>query len=58
MKYKKYFYLGVFNTIEEAFQAYKEAKEEYIKEVAYKYKEIITKQVYQAMINYKVERDD
>jgi len=51
-------YLGVFHTPKEAFEAYKTAKEEYIKEVAEKWKGQIDKRVYQAMINYKVEIED
>lgn len=50
--------LGIFNTPEEAFYAYKEAKECYIKEVADKYKGQITEKVYQAMYNYQVEITD
>ena len=50
--------LGTFNTPEEAFEAYKIAKEAYIKEVADKWRGQITDKVYQALINYKVEIDD
>ena len=51
-------YLGVFDTPEEAFQAYKTAKESYIKEVANKWKDKIDNEVYQALLNYEVEIDD
>lgn len=51
-------HLGYFNTLEEAFYAYKTAKEGHIKEVADKWKGKITDQVYQAMYNYKVEIND
>ena len=51
-------HLGTFDTPEEAFQAYKTAKEEYIKEVANKWKDLISDQVYQAMYNYQVEITD
>lgn len=51
-------YLGSFKTEIEAFQVYKTAKEDYIKEVADKWKSQITEKVYQAMYNYKVEIDD
>ena len=51
-------HIGIFNTPEEAFQAYKEAKESYIKEVADKWKELIDPRVYEAMYNYKVEITD
>lgn len=54
----KNLYVGAFDTVEEAFQAYKTAKEAYIKEVADKWKDLITEQVYQALINYKVGIDD
>lgn len=50
--------LGVFYTMKEAFQAYKTAKEKYIKEMADKWKDKITEQTYQALINYKVEITD
>jgi len=50
---KKYY-----NTPEEAFQAYKTAKEAYIKEVADKWRGQITEEVYQAMYNYQVEITD
>ena len=51
-------HLGTFSTPEEAFQAYKIAKESYIKEVADKWKDLISEQVYEAMYNYKVEITD
>ena len=47
-------HLGIFDTPEEAFQAYKKVKEAYIKEVADKWKGQITDQVYQAMYNYEI----
>jgi hypothetical protein len=50
--------LGTFDTPQEAFQAYKTAKEAYIKEVADKWKPLIADNVYQALINYKVEITD
>lgn len=50
--------LGRFDTPEEAFQAYKTAKEKYIKEVADKWKDQITEQVYKALINYQIEITD
>lgn len=51
-------HLGVFNTPEEAFYAYKTAKEEYIKEVADRHKYLISEACYQAMYNYKIEIND
>lgn len=50
--------LGSFDTPEEAFQAYKVAKEKHIKEVADKWKNLITPRVYQAMYEYQVEITD
>ena len=50
--------LGRFDTPEEAFQAYKQAKESYIKEVAEKWKENIDPKVYEALINYQVDMTD
>ena len=50
--------LGSFITQEEAFQAYKIAKEKVIKELAYKWKDKITPQCYEALIKYKVEITD
>ena len=57
-KGKEQIYLGSFSTIEECFQAYKIAKEEYIKEMADKWKPLIHLKVYEAMYNYKVEITD
>lgn len=51
-------YLGTFNTIDEAFAAYKEGKEQYIKEMANKYKDEIPAKLYEALINYKVAVND
>lgn len=51
-------YIGAFNTPEEAFQAYKVAKEAWIKEVADKWKDKIDPRVYEAMYNYQVEITD
>jgi len=50
--------LGIFSTPEEAFQAYKVAKERHIKEVADRWKEQITEEVYNALYNYQVEITD
>lgn len=53
-------YLGLFSSVEEAFSAYKKAKEDYIKEKAdYYFKQgLITEKVYNALYNYKVEITD
>lgn len=52
--------LGRYNTIEEAFSVYKEAKEKYIKNVAQEYydKREITKRAYDALMRYEVEITD
>lgn len=53
-------HLGRYNTPEEAFYAYKAAKEAYIKEVAQEYfdKGLIDKRVYDALMRYEVEITD
>ena len=51
-------YLGCFGTVNEAFEVYKQAKEEYIKEVADEYKDKIPAKLYEAMYDYKVNIDD
>lgn len=53
-------YLGLFSTVEDAFNTYKNAKEDYIKEKAdfYFKQNLITKKVYEALYNYKVEITD
>lgn len=51
-------FLGSFITEIEAFKAYKTAKEQYIKEVADKWKYLIDLRVYEAMYNYQVEITD
>ena len=58
MKNKLQVRLGLFNTPEEAFQAYKLGKESYVKEVADEWKDLIDPRVYEAMYNYKVEITD
>lgn len=54
----KKIYLGSFNNPIKAFNAYKEGKEAYIKEVAEDYKDKIPERLYIAMMNYKVEITD
>ena len=51
-------HLGCFNTEIEAFNAYKEAKEIYIKELAEKWKGQIDERAYNALMNYQVEITD
>lgn len=50
--------LGRYHTAREAFDAYKAAKEGRIRAVAEKYKDRISPDLYQAMINYKIEMTD
>ena len=50
--------VGNYNTIDEAFYAYKQAKEAYIKEVANKWKVKIDPRVYNALMCYEVNIDD
>ena len=59
-RYGRTYSLGVYDSSEEAFAAYKVAKEAHIKEVAEKYyrEGKITERVYNALINYKVEITD
>ena len=51
-------YLGKFNTPEEAFFAYKEAKEAFIKEQANKWKDKIDPRAFQALMTYEVDIND
>ena len=51
-------HLGIFSTPEEAFQAYKKAKENHIKLLAEKYRDQIDPRAYEALLNYKVEITD
>ena len=51
-------WLGSFNTELEAFNAYKQAKEEFIKEQAEKWKSQIDDRAYNALMNYQVEITD
>lgn len=50
--------IGRYNTSEEAFIVYKQFKENYIKEVADEYKDLIPSKLYEAMYNYEVEIND
>ena len=54
----KNYSLGVFNTEIEAFNAYKQAKESYLKELANKWKGKIDNRAYEALMNYQVEITD
>lgn len=50
--------LGSFDTPEEAFEAYKQAKEQYIQKLALEYKYKIPTRLFVALMNYKVEITD
>ena len=56
----KILHIGYFNTVEEAFNAYKADKEAYIKAIAKEYyvQGKISKQVFEALLNYKVKISD
>ena len=51
-------YLGSFNTELEAFNAYKKAKESFVKEQAEKWKDKIDERAYNALMNYEVNIND
>lgn len=51
-------YLGYYDKIEDAFQAYKNYKEEYIKQLANIWKEKIDPRAYDALMRYEVEITD
>ena len=51
-------WLGSFNTEIEAFNAYKKAKETYIKEIANNFNRQIDPRAYNALMNYRVEITD
>lgn len=53
-----YVTVGRYDNPCEAFLAYKKEKEEYIREMALTYKQLIPTKVYEAVINYKIEIND
>lgn len=57
-KFGKEKHLGSFPTQESAFEAYKQAKESYVKEVAEKWKGKIDDKAYQALLQWKIEITD
>ena len=57
-EYGKRVNLGTFDTPEEAFNAYKNEKERYIREVADLYKDRIPQKLYEALYKYEVEITD
>ena len=54
----KKIYLGRFDKPFQAFTTYKNFKENYIKQVADEYKDLIPQKLYEAMYNYEVEIND
>ena len=50
--------IGTFDTLEDAFARYKIYKENFIKDVAEQYKELIPDKMYRSMMNWKVEMGD
>lgn len=57
-RYGKFTFIGNFDNAEDAFCAYKEAKETYIKELAVKWKDRIDARVYEALMSWEVSIDD
>lgn len=51
-------HLGSYNTVSEAFNSYKIAKEAHIRDIANLYKDKISTNVYKALMSYVVEVDD
>ena len=54
----KSIYLGLYDSVEEAFSIYKQFKEQYIKQVAEEYKNRIPEKLYNALYAYVVEIND
>ena len=54
----KNYSLGTYKTEIEAFNAYKQTKESYLKELANKWKSEIDPKAYNALMNYQVEITD
>lgn len=57
-KFGKNVYIGEFDTVDQAYLAYKAEKEKYIKEIAEQWKGLIAQNVYLALISYNVDIDD
>ena len=51
-------HLGLYDTVEDAFKAYKKSKEKLIKSLADKYMDVLDPRVYKAMVEYEVEIGD
>lgn len=56
--YGKLTFKGRFHSKQEAFNMYKLSKESYIRDVANKYKDVISEKVYNALMKYEVEITD
>lgn len=54
----KRLHLGVYNTEQAAFEAYKAYKEDVLKLLANEYKDVIDERVYSVLLNYNVEITD
>ena len=52
----KTMYIGLFDTPEEAHQAYKEAKERHVKNMANKWRDRIAPEVYEALMSWELEK--
>lgn len=57
-KHGKQIFIGRYRTIEEAFQAYKNAKEQHIKDMANLYKHELDPRAYDALMNWEISEDD
>ncbi len=57
-KYSKNTTLGYYDNEYDAYLAYKQAKEAYLKELADKYKDMLDPRAYDALMNYTVDIDD
>jgi len=54
----KVLFIGDFDNTEDAFYAYKDIKEKYLKELAERYKEYIPEKVYNSLINWEIKITD
>lgn len=55
---KTYKFYKICDTVEEAFNLYKQAKEKWIKEQAEKYRDVLEPRAYEALVNWEVRIDD
>lgn len=51
-------HIGIYETPEEAFLAYKLKKEQLVREVAEKFKEVLDERAYKALLDYKIDSTD